>query len=43
MTTFYKKITFLIAKKYTFVSRFFDPKIVLLRKWALVIKQYLSK
>ena len=43
MTTFYKKITFLIAKKYTFVSRFFDPKIVLLREWALIIKQYLSK
>ena len=43
MITFYKKITFLIAKKYTFVSRFFDPKIVLLRNEMLVIKQYLSK
>jgi len=43
MTTFYKKITFLIVKKYTFVSRFFDPKILLLRGEALVIKQYFSK
>ena len=43
MTTFYKKITFLIVKKYTFVSRFFDPKILLLHNEALVIKQYFSK
>ena len=43
MTTFYKKITLLIVKKYTFVSRFFDPKIVLLRNEMLVIKQYLNK
>jgi hypothetical protein len=43
MTTFYKKITLLIVKKYTFVSRFFDLKIVLLRIEMLVIKQYLSK
>ena len=43
MTTFYKKITFLIVKKYTFVSRFFDPKIELLRIRTLFIKQYFSK
>ena len=43
MTTFYKKITFLILKKYTFVSRFFDPKIVLLRTEMLVIKRHLGK
>jgi hypothetical protein len=39
MTTFYKKITFLIVKKYTLVSLFFDPKILLLRGGMLVIKQ----
>ena len=43
MTTFYKKITFLIAKKYTFVSRFFDPKIVLLRNEMFVIKRHRGK
>ena len=43
MITFYKQITFLIAKKYTFVSRFFDPKIGLLRAGMLVIKRYLGK
>ena len=43
MTTFYKKITFLILKKYTFVSRFFDPKIVLLRNGVFDIKRHLGK
>ena len=43
MTTFYKKVTFKIVKKYTFASLCFDPKISLLREQWLAIHRNVNQ
>ena len=43
MTTFYKKVTFKIVKKYTLASLCFNPKILLLREQWLVIHRFVNQ